>query len=177
MITIMWQNFPIFEAKCVRRLNRGDIVFRSGSNVTDVFLVRSGRITLVRSLPSGQQVVLQRASPGHIVAEASVYAQRYHCDGLASEASELVSMPRKSFLNALRSDAHLSEAWAAHLAQGVQQARMRAEIRSLKTVAERLDAWTAEYGKLPKRGQWQGLADELSVSREALYREMARRRS
>lgn len=54
---------------------------------------------------------------------------------------------------------------------------MRAEIRSLKTVAERLDAWTAEHGDIPENGQWHVLAAELSVSREALYRELARRRT
>ena len=80
-------------------------------------------------------------------------------------------------MEALRSDSELTEAWAAHLARSVQRARMRAEIRSLKTVAERLDAWTAEHGDIPEKGQWHVLAAELSVSREALYRELARRRT
>ncbi|WP_168769540.1 Crp/Fnr family transcriptional regulator [Yoonia sediminilitoris] len=172
----MWRDFPIFEAKTVRQFGPGDIVFRSESEVTQVFLVCKGHTALVRPLASGQQAVLQRASSGHIIAEASVYARRYHCDCIAVEPSELASMPRESFLDALRSNQPLSEAWASYLAHGVQQARMRAEVRSLKTVAERLDAWMAEYGNLPQRGKWQGLADELSVSREALYRELARRR-
>ena len=51
-----------------------------------------------------------------------------------------------------------------------------AEIRSLRSVSDRLDAWIAEYGPMPNKGLWQGVANELSVSREALYRELARRR-
>ena len=54
---------------------------------------------------------------------------------------------------------------------------MRTEIRSMETVAERLEAWIDEYGDIPEKGNWQTLACELSVSREALYRELARRRS
>ena len=145
--------------------------------MTRVFLVRSGVTALVRPLPSGEQAVLQRASTGQVVAEASVYAQRYHCDCVALEPTTLAYMPRRAFLDVLRSDVTLAENWAASLANSVQNARMLAEIRSLKTIAERLDAWMAEYGPLPEKGQWQYVANELSVSREAFYRELARRRS
>jgi CRP-like cAMP-binding protein len=65
----------------------------------------------------------------------------------------------------------------AHLANAVQEARLRAEIRSLRTTAERLDAWLGEGRALPVKGQWQDLAGELGVTREALYRELAKRRS
>ncbi len=173
----MWHGHSIFDAEADQRFDPGDTVFRTGAEVTRVFLVRSGLTALVRPLPSGEQAVLQHASTGHVVAEASVYAQRYHCDCVALEHTTLAHMPRKAFLNALRSDVTLAEGWAAYLAHSVQHARMRAEIRSLKTVAERLDAWTAEYGDLPEKGQWQHVANELSVSREAFYRELARRRS
>ncbi len=173
----MWRGLSIFDAAADQRFDPGDTVFRTGAEVTKVFLVLHGLTALVRPLPSGEQAVLQRASTGQIVAEASVYSQRYHCDCVVLEHTTLVHMPRKAFLDALRSDVTLAESWAAYLAHSVQHARMRAEIRSLKTVAERLDAWIAEYGELPEKGQWQYVANEVSVSREALYRELARRRS
>ena len=46
----------------------------------------------------------------------------------------------------------------------------------MKTVAERLDAWTAWRGSIPPRGQWVRLATELGVSPESLYREIAKRK-
>ncbi|WP_299507605.1 Crp/Fnr family transcriptional regulator [uncultured Roseobacter sp.] len=177
MIVIMWQGLSIFDQDTIQQFDPGDTIFRVGSAVKQVFLVCSGRTVLVRPMLSGEPAVLQRASSGHIIAEASVYAQRYHCDCVALESTQLAHMSRNSFLEALRSDTHLAEAWASYLAHGVQQARMHSEIRSLRTVAQRLDAWITEYGELPEKGQWQGLAYELSVSREALYRELARRRS
>ncbi len=177
MIIVMWSGISIFDGRKERHFERGEAIFRSGRAVTEVFLVRSGLTALVRFLPSGDQAILQRASHGDVVAEASVYARRYHCDCVALEPTILASMARGSFMEALRSDSELSEAWAAHLARSVQRARMRAEIRSLKTVAERLDAWIAEHGDILEKGQWHVLAAELSVSREALYRELARRRT
>jgi len=177
MIVIMSQWQHIFKPERLQRFAPGDTVFRSGSTVKRVFLVKAGCTALTRPLPSGEQVMLQRASSGNIIAEASVYAHKYHCDCQALEATELAYPPLKSFIDKLRSDTQLAEAWAGYLARSVQQARMRAEIRSLKTVAERLDAWIGEYGEMPPKGHWQEVADELSVSREALYRELARRRS
>jgi len=62
------------------------------------------------------------------------------------------------------------------LARSVQAARLRAEIRSLPKVADRLAAWLGEGNALPDKGHWQEVAAELGVTREALYRELARRR-
>ena len=70
-----------------------------------------------------------------------------------------------------------AEAWALHLAHELQATRLRAEILSLRTVAERLDAWIAWNGDaVPPRGTWRTVASEIGTSTEALYRELAKRR-
>jgi CRP-like cAMP-binding protein len=160
-----------------RQVKTGDVVFRTGDSVKNVFFVRRGSAALVRRLPSGDQAYLQHAKDNEMLAEASAYADAYHCDCVALGHSTLAVLPRSQFRADLRSNVDLAEVWAAHLSRTVQRTRMRAEIRSLKTVADRLDAWLAEYGPLPEKGEWQSVAYELSVSREALYRELARRRS
>ncbi|APO68086.1 hypothetical protein IE4872_CH02476 [Rhizobium gallicum] len=66
--------------------------------------------------------------------------------------------------------------WASYLSHQLQQARKRAEIATLKTVEARLSAWLAWNGGLmPSKGEWKNLADEIGVSPEALYRELAKR--
>lgn len=154
----------------------GDTLFHAGQTVSLVFLVSSGRVHLRRHTEQGQMLVLQNAGPGTVLAEASVYSARYHCDAVASGNAAVASLDRHDFLGALKNDNRLAEAWAATLARSVQAARVRAEIRSLPRVTDRLDAWLSEGNILPAKGGWQDLAAELGVTREALYRELARRR-
>lgn len=111
-----------------------------------------------------------------VVAEASAYSGSYHCDASAPMDSTVLALPKSAFLSAMASNPDLAAVWAATLARGVQAARFRSEIRSLPKVADRLDAWLGEGNHLPEKGHWQDVANELGVTREALYRELARRR-
>ena len=75
-------------------------------------------------------------------------------------------------------DEAFSELWAGYLAREVQAARHLTEILSQKTVAERLDGWLAWQGTAPAfDGKWKDVAVQIGVSPEALYRELAKRRS
>lgn len=161
-----------------RELAAGEVLFRSRDPVTDMFLVVGGAIRLTRTLPHGLQLTLQHAGAGAILAEASFFAERYHCEAMASEPSLLRIVPRRRLASAFVVDRDLAQAWARHLAGEVQRTRAVAEILSLKTVAERLDAWLAlNDGATPThKGRWNQIAAEIGVTPEALYRELARRR-
>src|SRR4051794_2287928 len=56
----------------------GSAVFRIGDPVRRVYLVHTGAIHLVRHHRNGVPLILQRAGPGSILAEASVFSDRYH---------------------------------------------------------------------------------------------------
>ncbi|WP_210191730.1 Crp/Fnr family transcriptional regulator [Rhodomicrobium vannielii] len=158
-------------------LAAGETLFRCGDRVARVFLVTDGAVRLERATHAGVRLILQRAVAGEIVAEASCFAARYHCDAVAASSSRLAYVPLKRFRQACALDPALLSAFAQHLAAQVQEARARAEILALKTVASRLDAWLSlRDGALPQKGQWRDLADALAVTPEALYRELASRR-
>ncbi len=178
MIAIMRMTISmLFQEARETGLAAGETLFATGERVTSIYLVRSGSVHLLRHTTHGAQMVLQNAGPGAVVAEASAYSQRYHCDAVAAVDSVVAGLPKERFLSALAGEPALAESWAALLARSVQAARLRAEIRSLPKVAERLDAWLGEGNSLPERGRWQDVAAELGVTREALYRELARRRT
>lgn len=159
-----------------RRLLPGEALFFAGDPVTHLALITEGRVHLLRRTVEGAPVILQAAGPGDVLAEASAYSAAYHCGAEAALPSTVRLLPVNTFRAALHDDATLAEAWAAYLARSVQSARLRAEIRTLRKVSERVDAWLGEGRALPDKGQWQDLAAELGVTREALYRELARRR-
>jgi CRP-like cAMP-binding protein len=164
-------------AERTRELGTGEILFRVDDPVLSLFLVVAGELRLVRSLPQGAPLTLQRAGPGAILAEASLFADSYHCDAVAAERSVLRVVPRRRIRAGFKDDSGLASAFARHLAHEVHRARAQAETLSLKTVAERVDAWIAlNGGALPPKGRWRHLASEIDVTPEALYRELARRR-
>jgi CRP-like cAMP-binding protein len=178
MIVIMRERIiTLFQNARSVELTPGGPLFLTGDAVADIFLVRSGRVHLQRHTEHGAHLVLQNGGPGTVLAEASAYSTHYHCDAVAAEQSTARALPKARFLSALAGDPQLAASWAAMLARGVQSARLRAEIRSLPRVAERLDAWLADGNRLPEKGRWQILAAELGVTREALYRELSRRRT
>jgi CRP-like cAMP-binding protein len=160
-----------------RGFGPGESVFHAGDVVEWMFLIRSGRVDLVRHSVTGGRLILHRAGPGSILAEASAWSDAYHCDAVVVAPSEVAVVARSSFRTRLASDTALADLWSRSLAHAVQAARLRAEIRSLTKVADRLDAWLGEGNRLPDKGHWQEVAAELSVTREALYRELSRRRS
>lgn len=166
----------LFHGSRSLHLSAGQMLFHTQGRVACMFMVETGMVHLCRHLAAGGLMVLQRAGPGMVLAEASAYSDHYHCDARASVDGTVLALPKPAFLDALARDAQLSRDWAARLARGVQAARFRSEIRSLTRVADRLDAWLGEGNMLPEKGYWQDVADELGVTREALYRELARRR-
>lgn len=159
-----------------RRIDAGHRLFQSGDPVTHMFFVGSGAIDLTRMTEAGTLIVLHRARAGTVLAEASAYSTVYHCDAQALSDTTVRAVTTGEFKTRLAASRPLAESWAAHLAHAVQGARLRAEIRTLRTVAERLDTWMGDGGHLPAKGTWQDVAAELGVSREALYRELAKRR-
>lgn len=160
-----------------RHVENGRLLFRRGDPVTDVHFVVTGAVHLVRYQADGSALILQRAGPGSILAEASLYFGSYHCDAVAHGDADTRAYAKTSLKKLLLRNPEFSDIWANYLAQELQRTRMRAEILGLRTVSERLDAWIAgNGGTLPSRGEWKLVAGQIGVSPEALYREIARRR-
>ncbi len=160
-----------------KRYSAGEGLFAAGDSIQVMHLLTLGTVHLERPQASGQALILHRAGPGEMLAEASLYASAYHCSARAQTPVESLSVPIKALRAYLSATPERADTWAAHLSREIQQARVRAEILSLPTVAARLDAWLDwQNTPLPEKGGWHRLAAELGVSAEALYRELSKRR-
>jgi CRP-like cAMP-binding protein len=160
-----------------RSFAAGAFVVHRGDPVETLHVVRSGSIRLVRYQSEGQAAILQRAESGDILAEASVFSSEYHCDGVATTNAETYAYAVADIRHLLDTDIGFCRAWAAAVSHQLQAARKRAELVSLRAVAERLDAWLAwNEGGMPSKGRWKAVAEEIGVSPEALYREISVRR-
>jgi len=124
MIVIMSQNLadllhqlPATE----RRFAAGVHIFRQGARVLALHRIVDGSAQLVRPQPNSAALVLQRAGPGSILAEASVFSERYHCDAVAIVATRTRAIAKPVLRAALGREAGL-----AYLAREVQATRTRA---------------------------------------------------
>lgn len=161
-----------------RALRAGTVLFHQGDKVRAMFAVEDGLVELLRRQADGTAIVLHRAGPRAVLAEASAYSGTYHCDAVAGQPARVVEFSKTAFLDLLARDPALAARWAAQLAREVQSARYRSEVLTRKTVADRLDAWLAWPGNaLPSKGEWKAVAAQIGVSPEALYRELAARRT
>jgi CRP/FNR family transcriptional regulator, dissimilatory nitrate respiration regulator len=144
--------------------------------------IMSGLIDLLLALPTSERTFAPDEFVFHQGDEVrAVYLVREGavnliCDAVAVAPTVTRSVRKSAVRARLARNRAFAEAWLAHLAREVQAARTRAEILSLRTVAERLDAWVAARGTFPAKGEWKTLAAEIGTSPEALYRELAKRR-
>lgn len=167
----------LFDDAHILTLPAGRYVFHAGDQVQSMHLIMEGRAELLRHSMTGAKLVLNIAERNDVVAEASAYSQTYHCDCIAKSDVTLRKLDANTFVARLHNSPSLSARWCAKLAYELQSARALSQVRSLKTVQMRLDAWLSLGNKLPTHGEIQDVAHVLGVSREALYREFARRRA
>jgi len=180
MITIM-SDFPLHLldglAHDTLETDAGQRLFSRDDPVRWLYLVQSGEIHLIRQLEAGRDLVMCRYNPGSLVAEGSMFSERYHCDAVSEGESRVSRFDSSEVQARIKSDPEAAWAWSIYLTQGLQAARTRAEILSLKTVRERLEAWFIIHpASNESPSSWKSVANEIGVSPEALYRELARRR-
>ena len=175
MISIMSDWSHIFDDAPAVDLAKGAVLFRQEDQVRFMYLVRSGVVALERPMTDGTALTLHVASTDMALAEASLFAARYHCDAVVRSEAKVARLPRAAFLDALRSRPDAALSLIETHAREVQSQRARIEILRLRRVADRLDAWLELHGAPPK-GEWIRVAEQIGVSPPALYRELARRR-
>ncbi|MCF6302868.1 MAG: Crp/Fnr family transcriptional regulator [Devosiaceae bacterium] len=152
-------------------------IFERGDPVRSFYRVESGVVHLVRRQENGNVFILQRAYSGSVLGEASLFTSHYHCSAVAVDTCVLKIYSTADVKKLIEGDVKVALAYAEYLGKQLRDARLRSEITSLRRVSERLDAWLIWHqNSLPEKGTWNRVADEIGVSPEALYRELARRR-
>jgi CRP/FNR family transcriptional regulator, dissimilatory nitrate respiration regulator len=170
---------PALEAgSAVRVLAPGELLFRQGDRAAAIYKVESGRLRMIRRTVDDHLVILHTAGRGEFFAEASLFAEVYHCDAVAAAQSRVRVYPKPIVMEALRTDPALAEAFMARLARQLQELRARMELRNIRSARERVLQYlrlrAGVHGRsIAIEGQLQDIAAEIGISREALYRTLA----
>jgi CRP-like cAMP-binding protein len=161
-----------------RRLEPGEALFRQGEATAAIYVVRAGRVRLVRHLDDGSTVALHAALADETLAEAALFAEAYHCDAVAEIASEVAVIPKTELLAALEADPRACMALAEGLASQVRDLRARLELRNIRAATERILCWlrmraTGAPPTVRIDRPWTEIAAEIGLTHEAIYRALA----
>jgi CRP-like cAMP-binding protein len=159
-------------------LAAGETLFRQGDAPAAIYVVREGRVRLVRHLNDGSAVALHVAQANETVAEAALFAEAYHCDAVAEARSEAIVLPKADLLAALAADPQASLTLAKGFAAQVRDLRAQLELRSIRSAPERILFWLRQRASgTPPTARvdrpWTEIAAEIGLTHEAIYRALA----
>lgn len=149
-------------------------LFRSGDPVSRLFFIVSGKTKMVRTLESGQEIALQRARAGSFLAEASLFADRHHCDALCESDVTCIVYEKMQVLEALKTP-EIAEIFLKIYAQSIRDLRSQIELRNIKRADHRLFAYLIslnedELGWRDPHMRWKEVSKTLGLTHEAIYR-------
>ncbi|MBI3512539.1 MAG: Crp/Fnr family transcriptional regulator [Proteobacteria bacterium] len=178
MATPDWLPAEIRDRARLRALAAGECLFHQGDATVAIFLVETGRLQLVRHAGGARQVILHTARAGDMFAEAALFSPVYHCDAVATAASQVRVYPKRALLAALRRDPGVAARFMELLAHQVHALRARLQERDIRSARERVLHHLALAAGPDGRtvsldGTLMDLAAEIGLTHEALYRALA----
>lgn len=161
-----------------RELAAGETLFATGDATRGFFAVRRGQIRLARFSASGRETVLFVAGPGERFAEASLFAETYHCDAQAVTESSVTCFPKTEALALLQTDVAARLDLTADLARQVMELRSALTLRDIRSARERVLAHLvaqagAEGRTVAIKGLLKDVAATIGLAPEVLYRTLA----
>lgn len=159
-------------------LRAGQILFQQGEPTEAVFLLTSGRFRLV-SFTESQVVIHYFVEAGELFAETALHYDHYGCTALADAPAQVVALPKRLFLQALRQSPDLSEAYLAHLTRRFQGVKNLLELRSIRAAGDRLLHYLRQRTQPPQRTlqldrPLKYYASELGMTPEGFSRTLTR---
>lgn len=158
------------EAKKIRTLAKGELLFRQNDPTFALFLMQKGQVQLVRHTESGQQLIIHHAHKGETFAEASLFSNQYHCDAVALENASVDIYNKVDILAEMHKNPQFSVQISAHFARQIQTYRRRLEINTIQNAEQRIFTALSE-GLLTS--DIKSFAAKINLSHEAVYRGLA----
>lgn len=130
------------DAVRVQRFAAGACIFQDGDPVRGFYLVRSGRVKIHKSSPSGNEQVLTVCGPGMIFAEAALFRMpTYPASSEALEDAEVLFVEKAVLLDCLRRDPEVALRMLVGMAGRLQEMVRLVEDLTLRDARSR----TARY--------------------------------
>jgi CRP/FNR family transcriptional regulator, dissimilatory nitrate respiration regulator len=109
------------------------ILFRQGDCASDLFIVKTGRLKVVRRTSAHRSVTLQIARPSESFGEAALVSDFYPYTAIAEMTSQVVAYPQQVLLSALPQHPDLVEDLMTRLVRKNLALIMQLELRDIRS--------------------------------------------
>jgi len=158
-------------ATAEHQFSRNTKLFKAGDRVVHIHCLRSGEAHFYKK---DSDIIIKRYSAPSIIAEASLFSDHYHCTCVAASRVETYSLAKTLMLEELRTNERLAHLWMEYLSHQIVKERKMHAVLSMKTVRERFEAFNLMHDDHDHLNLT-NIARIIGVSREALYREVAKK--
>jgi CRP-like cAMP-binding protein len=110
----------------IRRLEKGEVVFYENDQAEAVYIVKSGSISISMTSSDGRELAINEMLPGDCFGELGLLAEGVHtADAVTREVTQLIVIPRETFLNAIDTDPRLTRNILKTMAQRLSKSSER----------------------------------------------------
>lgn len=142
-------------------ISKGQNLFLFGDEVTAIYRILEGEVSMTRFSPEGGEIVLYRARAGDFLAEASLFSTHYHCDAICTHPGRCMQLPVTVLRDCLSSNPDFAMEWIATLSGNLRRQRAAQERLCLKSLRMRVIHYLVDRGK---DGEWNWISP-LSAGR------------
>ncbi len=154
----------------VRVLDEGEALFLQNAPTAGLFRLDQGVVELSRVTEAGHSIVIHRPAVGEFFAEASLFAEHYHCTATVKAHTVVTLFNRDSVIDQLNSDSNFCQHFIRHLAFQIQSNRRRLELLSIRSANARVLA-ALQDGLLVD--DISSFAKLVALAPETVYRQLA----
>jgi CRP/FNR family cyclic AMP-dependent transcriptional regulator len=168
----------------VRAFKSGQVLFHQEDPGHDLYLIRSGRVKIVRLSPNGQETILHLAGPGECLGEMALLDEAPRsATATALEPVEALRLAREAFLMVLEQRPEVGRAVMRELVRRIRRLNeqvqdsfwldLRGRIaKTLLTLAERHGQPSSQGIRIPLRLTREELAQLVGAARPTVSTEL-----
>ena len=150
----------------VRRLTRGDAIFRLGQPCEEFHVVISGQVKLFAISPTGQEKVIELVGPGHSFAEALMFTDKpYILNAEALASTLLLTVGKQSVLDEIARDPRFCMRMLAGISRRLHGLVHDIESGALHSGMQRVIGYLLAERQADKKGTQESFTVSLPVSK------------
>lgn len=150
----------------VRRLARGDTLFRFGEPCEEFHVVVTGQVKLFALSPAGQEKVIELVGPGHSFAEALMFTDKpYILNAQSLATTLLLTVSKQAVLSEIERDPRFSLRMLAGISRRLHGLVHDIESGALHSGIQRVIGYLLRERQIDESGDGEGFTVSFPVSK------------